>query len=126
MLLTQHSNLPFSKRHASDLNYRPVLGIYKGHAEIDFLETRAMIQAAEAGSKQKKVDLKTLFASFGNESVLSVLRGNLRILEVILNNLQAAQLADTEDIDGTASYHPDLRRLAGVLLRKTYFEKDGD
>lgn len=49
-----------------DVMLRPILGIYKEHAEIDVLETIELDNKGKSHSKPKEIDMNTLLAVFGN------------------------------------------------------------
>jgi len=117
---THKSMLPLQNTFEHDLLFRSVLGIYKEHAQIDLLEANALVQCALQRVQPKKLDLKALFASFGNETFFSVMSSHLRIFDALRNKLASTVYEETEDIDETPTYHPDLRRLACVLLAKTH------
>ena len=117
--MTQASMLPAKRTFVFDIDYRPILGIYKEHAMIDLMEARALITASEEGVLPKKIDTKALFAVFGNDTFFSVLKDHLRLFEVIRSKLATIEYKAMEDYDQTSTYHPDLRRIGQILLQKT-------
>ena len=86
------------------------------------MEVRYLKVAAESGLKPKRVDIKALWSQYGDDIIFALLHGNLRVLTAVRDVLEGLELSDLEDTDGTETYHPDLRRLGDILMRKTYFK----
>ena len=122
-MIKQKSNLPLQKTYCRDLCYRPVLGIYKKYCEADLMEVAHLNEMVEKGVRSKRIDIKTLWAKYEDRILLDILYGNLRLMSVIRDQLEALELTDQEDIDGSAVQHPDLRRLCDILTRKTITEE---
>lgn len=120
LIYKQKSNLFLTRTYEFDIMYKPILGIYKEHAQIDILETKALIDDGEKKHVPKKVDLRACFAVFGNQSQFSLLYKYLKVLTAILNKAESYQFPELEDpTDDTPAYHPMLRRLAYILSLKT-------
>ena len=66
ILVKQKSNLPIQRSHENDIDLRPVLGMYRSFCEVDLMEARSLINASEDGRKPKQIDLKTIWASYGD------------------------------------------------------------
>ena len=107
LLVKQKSNLPLIKTFQDDIDFRPLVGMYKNFCEADLMEARSLINAAESGIKPKRIDHKAIWASYGDNIIFSLLKGNLRVLSSIRDSLEKLELGETEDIDGTEAYHPD-------------------
>ncbi len=101
VILKQKSNLPLTKTHVTDLNIRPVNGFYKECCEADLMEVRALKRAAESGIKPKRIDIRALWAQYGDDIFFALLLGNLRVLSSIREVLESLELKDLEDTDGT-------------------------
>ena len=99
VFMTQRSLLPIAKRFVFDVDYRPVLGIYKEHTALDLLEASALILASKQGLVPKNIDKKALFAVFGNETFLSVVSKHLRLYGSIRESLKKAEYEELEDYD---------------------------
>lgn len=84
------------------------------------MEVRSLKNDAENGIKPKRIDIKALWALYGDTIFLSLLLGNLRILTAINDYLGSLELVNCEENDGTETYHPDLQRLGDILMKKTY------
>ena len=76
--------------------------------------------------KPKQIDIKALWAKYGDGILLAYLRGNLRVLTAIKDNIESQELDYLEDKDGLETTNPDLRRLSTIILSKTYLEKNPD
>jgi len=63
--------LPISKTFSTDEWLRPVLGIYEQYCELDIMQARQLIHCADTGIKPKKIDLKALWASYGDDILLA-------------------------------------------------------
>ena len=83
MMVRQKSNLPFHKTYMFDLDYRPVLGIYRQLCEADLMEVSYLKEAAESGITPKRIDIKTLWAQYGDDILFALLLGNPRVLTAI-------------------------------------------
>ena len=68
--------------------------------------------------------MRTLLASFGSDTLFSILEGNLRVLNFICATLENTEFQPKRDSDGTEVYHPHLRRLTFCLLNKIYLSED--
>ena len=66
IVFSQRSLQPMKKLSYDDVMLRPILGIYKEHAEIDVLETIELDNKGKSHSKPKEIDMNTLLAVFGN------------------------------------------------------------
>ena len=126
VFLTQRSMLPAKKTYDHDVMFKPVLGIYKEHCQNDILEADALIKMAEERVQPKRIDYRALFACFGNETFFSVMKDHLRILDQIRTQISLMKFEETEDLDETPTYNPNLRRLAFILLQKTHCEENAD
>ncbi len=65
------------------------------------MEARALKQAAESGIKPKRIDIRALWAQYGDDIFFALLSGNLRVLSAIREVLESLELQDLEDTDGT-------------------------
>lgn len=127
VMIIQKSNLQLSKTYKDYKCYRPVMGIYRKHCEMDLMEVGQLNEVAKKGVRVKRIDTKTLWAQYEDRILLDVLDGNLRLMPAIRDQLEALDLSDLEDTDGSEMQHPDLRRLCDILTRKTITEvKDGE
>ena len=126
VMLRQSSNLPISKTFSTDEWLRPVLGIYEQYCELDIMQARQLIHCADTGIKPKKIDLKALWASYGDDILLAHLQGNLRVLTAIKDYIEGLELESLEDQDGLETYNPVLRRLSDMLVKKTYLQLKND
>jgi len=76
--------------------------------------------------KPKQIDIKALWAKYGDDILLAHLKGNLRVLTTLRETIESLELECSEDQDGLETTNPDLRRLSTILLNKTYLEQNAD
>lgn len=82
-MLRQKQMLAVNKTFENNIMHRPVLGIFKLHAQIDILEIQALLKQASQGLKPKNIDLMPCFACFGHQTFFSVMKDHLRILDAL-------------------------------------------
>ena len=95
------------KAFRDDIEFRQLVGMYRNYCEVDLMEARSLINAADNGIKPKRVDYKAIWASYGDNILFSLLKGNLRVISSIRDFLEKREFGETVDIDGTETYHPD-------------------
>mmetsp|Transcript_28460 Transcript_28460/g.35153 ORF Transcript_28460/g.35153 Transcript_28460/m.35153 type:complete len:80 (+) Transcript_28460:318-557(+) len=66
--------------------------MYHKYARTDFFETNEVKNAIIKSAKLKRLDLKALFATIGSETLFSLTKDDIKILESIGENLFAREL----------------------------------
>ncbi len=71
--------MPLSETHPDyEVRLRPVLGIFKTYAKIELLEVKSIIQAGASSAGISEFDLNVMWALFGHQTMLSLLKADLR------------------------------------------------
>ena len=83
--------------------------------------------AVVSNKNLQHLDTSTLWASFGSESLLSIIRCNFEKLKIVYKYLADLELRDDHDKASTgAPCHPDLRRITFILYRRKFKEEKNE
>ena len=105
--------------------HRKVLGIYAEFAAIDLHEVRRLEEYCNKKIYPKNIDLDTLTASFGLETIFTLLptsnqKKNPQILSSIFEAIQKEEYEHVVDRQGFQVPNPTDRRLVDVLGKNVY------
>ena len=100
-----------------------VIGIYTSFAGIDYLEAVDLLDQIEKGVEPKVMELDTIYSSFGDQTIFSLLFEKRRALELIYYTVGEQDYEEIEDFYGKSETNPDLRRLTSIILKNNVIAK---
>ena len=90
-------------------NHSQYLGGYKLYCELDIIEIERIHQKLQSNQIIKRVDFNAIFCCLHGQSIFSIFEGNLRLFQIICNQLKETNFSDREDYDEEMMSDPKLR-----------------
>ncbi len=81
-----------------------VVGIYKTYARIDILETKDILDKEARNCKVLKVDSDVMWALFGQDTMFSTLKSDLRFLNLLIKTFESLNLEKDGITNSSLSY----------------------
>lgn len=103
-----------------------MLGLYKTYSELDLYAAKELIALVKSGVKPKNLSESLINATFEGQTLFAIAKDELLLYHAVRDYLAAKDFPEEEDIDRQNVENRNLRRLATLLMLKTYASVDAE
>lgn len=104
----------------------PLLGLFKTYSELDLYAAKELITLVQSGVKPKKIPESLINVTFEGQTLFAIAQDELLLYHAVRDYLMAKEFLEEEDIDRSNVENRNLRRLATLLMLKSYVSIDAE